>query len=85
MYIKHADKICDISGGVLTLIKPKGRKDSDTETTTPAEGNGSCVLAFIKGKSTERIKTFNTKAEGEEVINSIASAIDSGANIYFID
>lgn len=85
MFIKHDDKICDITGGVLTLIKPKAKKDSDDSVESPVNDNSPCVLAFIKGKTTERLKTYNSRAEGRRVIEAISEAIGSGEKVFTLE
>lgn len=83
MYIKCSDKICDISGGVLTLINPK-RKEDDTPEEV-ASKKSPCMLAFIKGKVTERIRNYPSKEEGQAVIDKVAVAIQNGEKILTID
>lgn len=85
MFIKHDDKICDITGGVLTLIKPKAKKDSDDSVESPTSDNSPCVLAFIKGKTTERLKTYNSRADGRHVIDAISKAIEDGVKVFTLE
>ena len=82
MFVKFGDKICDISGGVLTLIN-KGKKE--TADSASCTDDKSRVLALIKDGNTERIRTYTSEADGRAAIEAIANAIANGDKIFVLE